>query len=106
MKLETRKNQSVNIFYTPNIVESKEFASGVVLGEEESRHCVKVLRLQVGDTVHLADGKGGLFATRIKEADQRRGVLKVTSVQQEFGKGSKRRTVAIAHTKRTTRYAC
>ncbi|HEY9561446.1 MAG TPA: 16S rRNA (uracil(1498)-N(3))-methyltransferase [Anseongella sp.] len=94
----------MNIFYTPNIVESKEFASGVVLGEEESRHCVKVLRLQVGDTVHLADGKGGLFAARITEADQRRCVLKVTSVQQEFGKRSYRLHVAIAPTKNTDRF--
>src|SRR3546814_13563919 len=95
MKLETRKNQSVNIFYTPNIVESKEFASGVVLGEEESRHCVKVLRLEVGDTVHLADGKGGLFAARIKEADQRRCSVKVKSVQQDFGTRSYVLNVAV-----------
>ena len=30
------------------------------LCEEESKHCVRVLRLREGDTLHLTDGRGSL----------------------------------------------
>jgi len=38
-----------------------------VFDEQESRHCVKVLRLKIGDTVHLTDGKGNLYKGQIAD---------------------------------------
>lgn len=45
----------MHIFYTPDIVATGE------LPEEESHHCVKVLRLSEGDEVMLADGAGTFY---------------------------------------------
>ena len=46
----------MQLFYIPNISGAK-----VILDETESRHAVKVLRLSVGDSVQLIDGKGGFY---------------------------------------------
>lgn len=35
------------------------------LDEDESRHCLKVLRLGIGDTIHVTDGKGNLYEAKI-----------------------------------------
>ncbi len=35
------------------------------LGEEESHHCLKVLRMREGDTLHLTDGEGRFYDGRL-----------------------------------------
>jgi 16S rRNA (uracil1498-N3)-methyltransferase len=46
----------VNLFYQPHIPE------GVFhLNEDESRHCVKVLRKRNGDTISITDGRGNFY---------------------------------------------
>lgn len=47
-------------FYSNNIVNDL-----VILNEEESKHCVKVLRHKLNDKIHLIDGLGGLFLCKI-----------------------------------------
>lgn len=42
----------MHTFYTPDIAIKTE------LPEEEASHCLRVLRLTVGDEVLLTDGKG------------------------------------------------
>jgi 16S rRNA (uracil1498-N3)-methyltransferase len=42
----------------------------VVLSKEESRHIKKVLRLEVGSTVELLDGEGGLYSGEITEVER------------------------------------
>mgnify|MGYP003301745149 CR=1 FL=1 len=54
-----QKNSSMAVFYAPDILRSP------ILPEEESLHCSKVLRLQVGDEVSIIDGRGGFFKARI-----------------------------------------
>lgn len=51
------------LFYAPEINSSSH-----ELDEEESRHCLKALRLKEGDIVHLTDGKGNLCQGRIEKA--------------------------------------
>lgn len=51
---------SIAVFYAPNAKDSS------YLSEEESFHAFKVLRLRVGDTIHLLDGCGSKFETKIK----------------------------------------
>ena len=41
-------------FYQPDI------ASTLQLSEDESKHCVRVLRLQEGDEIEVVDGCGNL----------------------------------------------
>lgn len=56
----------MHIFYTPNIEQIQE------LPEEESQHCVKVLRLNEGDEICLTDGKGKFFKAEISLAHAKR----------------------------------
>jgi 16S rRNA (uracil1498-N3)-methyltransferase len=47
------------------------------LDEEESRHCVRVLRLKENDDVEITDGKGNLFKAIIENANPKACVLRV-----------------------------
>lgn len=51
----------MQLFYAPDI------ATNPLLPEEESRHCTKVLRLTVDDTLMLTDGKGAFYRAVIAE---------------------------------------
>ena len=57
----------MNLFYLPEINNPDLF-----FDEEESRHCVKVLRLKEGDLVDLTDGKGGMYKGTIIDASLKR----------------------------------
>jgi 16S rRNA (uracil1498-N3)-methyltransferase len=62
------------MFYAPQLnSESREF----VLNEEESKHCVRVLRKQVGDLIELLDGKGGGYVAEITAANPKKCSLRV-----------------------------
>jgi 16S rRNA (uracil1498-N3)-methyltransferase len=50
---------SIAVFYAPNAKDSS------FLSEEESFHAIRVLRLRVGETIHLLDGRGSKFCTAI-----------------------------------------
>ncbi|GHT13040.1 ribosomal RNA small subunit methyltransferase E [Bacteroidia bacterium] len=86
-------------FYTPNIA-SKFYT----LNEAESEHCLRVLRLAAGDTVHLTDGKGGLYAARIVNAHPRKCEVEVVETQQNYGQRNYFLHIAIAPTKNAERY--
>ena len=88
----------MHLFYTPDI-EGGSYA----LNEEESKHCVRVLRLEENDAVALVDGKGNYYEARIVEAHPKRCLLEVTAIQSEFGKRSAYVHLAIAPTKNMDR---
>ena len=46
----------MQLFYAPDLTTPR-----YTLGEEESKHCIRVLRLRRGDTLHLTDGRGTLY---------------------------------------------
>ena len=50
---------SIAVFYAPNAKDSS------YLSEEESFHAIRVLRLKVGEVIHLLDGCGSKYATKI-----------------------------------------
>ncbi|MFM6914609.1 MAG: RsmE family RNA methyltransferase [Aquirufa sp.] len=50
---------SIAVFYAPNAKDSS------YLSEEESFHALRVLRLRVGETIHLLDGRGTKFSSAI-----------------------------------------
>lgn len=90
----------MQLFYTPDI----DAASATYqLNEEESKHCVRVLRLQVGDKVQLIDGKGNFYTATIAEAHPKRTSLHIVSVQQDFHKRNHYLHIAIAPTKNIER---
>jgi 16S rRNA (uracil1498-N3)-methyltransferase len=90
----------MQLFYTPGI----DAASSLYyLNEEESKHCVRVLRLQAGDEVKLIDGKGNFYTASIAEAHPKRTQLRIISVEQDFNKRNHFLHIAIAPTKNIER---
>ena len=54
-----------HLFYAPDIVTTPE------LPEEESQHCVRVLRLKEGNEITITDGKGFLYQAVLTKADHK-----------------------------------
>lgn len=70
----------MHVFYTPDIATSPE------LPEEEAGHCLRVLRLSIGDEIMLTDGKGCFYKAVISAASGKRCQVKVTeTIPQEKG---------------------
>lgn len=68
----------MHVFYTPDIAVSPE------LPEEEAGHCLRVLRLRIGDEVMLTDGKGYFYKAVISAATGKRCQVKVVeTIRQE-----------------------
>jgi len=86
------------LFYSPIVNEGPNF-----LGEEESRHCTRVLRLEEGDTIHLTNGLGDLYQCVIQYADPKKCLVKVISVQREYQKRNIHLHIGIAPTKNMDR---
>lgn len=87
------------LFYAPDFTPPRH-----TLPEEESKHCVRVLRLGVGATVHLTDGRGDLYACRITDDNPRGCTVEVTDVEHAYGRLPYRLTMAVAPTKNADRY--
>ena len=86
-------------FYTPEIsIDNKEFT----LSEPESKHAVKVLRLQENDSLILIDGKGIFYHCSVIDPHPKRcKVLIQKTVQEENSKPHFH--IAIAPTKNNDR---
>ncbi len=89
----------MQLFYDPAIVPPLH-----TLGEEESKHCIRVLRLGRGATLHIADGRGTLHRCRIVEDDPRRCTVEVVETIHDFERLSYALTVAVAPTKNADRF--
>ncbi len=88
----------MQIFYAPNIN-----GNTYTLPEEESKHCIRVLRLNTGDELTLIDGKGNLFTATIATPNPKRCEVIVTDVKTEYGKRNFYLHIAIAPTKNIER---
>ncbi|WP_026995448.1 16S rRNA (uracil(1498)-N(3))-methyltransferase [Flectobacillus major] len=87
----------MNLFYQPEIQSQQR------LNEEESRHAVKVLRLQEGELIHVIDGKGGLFKCSILKAHDKKCELNILEYQSNFGVRNYYFHLVIAPTKNLDR---
>lgn len=81
----------------------KDFASPYELDSDDSKHCVKVLRKQVGDFIHVVDGRGGLFYCEIIEANPKSCKLKILETKSDWNKSKRNIHIAIAPTKNIDR---
>jgi len=90
----------MHLFYTPDIAPTH---TQYFLNEEESKHAVRVLRLEVGAEVQLIDGKGGLYTAQIKDAHPKRVILQITNVITGYNKRNHYLHIAIAPTKNLDR---
>ncbi len=70
---------SVPYFYEPLI------ATGMTqftLSETSSKHCVQVLRMDVGEQIDITNGQGGLFHATIQVAHKKNAVVTITTSKQ------------------------
>ena len=88
----------MHIFYTPDLS-----GNTYTLDETESKHCVRVLRLQKGDKITLVDGRGGYFTAEIADPNPKRCAVKVIQSELNFGLRKFQVHVAIAPTKNMDR---
>ena len=87
----------MHLFYTPDIETSFE------LPDEEAAHCLRVLRLGLGDEVSLTDGKGRFFKAVISSANGKKCFVRIveTHEQEPLWQGYIR--LAVAPTKNMDR---
>lgn len=88
----------MRLFYSNNIV-----GNTAILGEEESKHCAQVLRLDLGTLVHLTDGRGKLWQAKIAAISKKETSLELLElvIEEEINPASCR--LVIAPTKNADR---
>jgi 16S rRNA (uracil1498-N3)-methyltransferase len=91
----------MHLFYTPDINEN---SSEYLLNEEESRHCISVLRLTVDSQIYLIDGKGTFYTAKIISASPKKTLLQIISFTKEFNKRNHYLHIAVAPTKNIDRF--
>lgn len=89
----------MQLFYAPDITPPR-----YTLCEEESKHCVCVLRLNAGDTLHITDGLGNMYRCRIVDPNPKRCSVEVVETTAEYGKMPYGITLAVAPTKNIERF--
>lgn len=89
----------MEIFWTEDI------AGGICrLGEEESAHCVRVLRHRAGDRINVIDGHGTMYECTLV-ADSPKGVeARIEQAHQNWGGHPYDLTMAVCPTKNIDRY--
>ncbi len=85
------------LFYAPDIL------STLKLDEEESNHAIKVLRMKVGDSLQIVDGKGGYYEAKISDAHHKHCGVEIVESFSEFEKRPYHLHIAIAPTKNIER---
>lgn len=88
----------MHIFYTPDVS-----GTTYTLDETESKHCIRVLRLEKGDEITLVDGRGGFYMARIDDPNPKRCTVAVVKSEQNYGERRFQVHIAIAPTKNIER---
>jgi len=89
----------MQIFYTPDIT-GLEYT----FSEDESKHAIRVLRMNLGEEVYLVDGKGNMFEAVISDAHPKRCKILVKNVINNYEKRNYHLHVAISPLKNPDRY--
>ncbi len=86
------------LFYAPDLNTEDCF-----LNEEESKHCIKVLRLRKDDLIEIIDGKGSFYHAKIIAPDPKKTRFSILQTEIGFGKRNHHLHIAIAPTKNIER---
>jgi len=89
----------MHFFYMPEIT-----GKDIILSSEESKHCIRVLRLRKNETIGLVDGKGNLFNAVLMKPDQVNCSVRITEAFSQYKKRLYYLHVAIAPTKKAERF--
>jgi len=89
----------MEVFYSPQI------ENGLcVLPEEESVHCVRVLRHREGDEIYVIDGLGTLYTCRLTDASPKAARAQVLREEPDWGAHPYFLQMAVCPTKNLDRY--
>lgn len=89
----------MQLFYAPEISLPR-----YTLPEEESKHCVRVLRMTIGDELHLTDGKGNMYRCKVVSDNVKRCEVEVVETWPEYERMSYGLTMCVAPTKNIDRF--
>jgi len=89
----------MELFYSSDVREGV-----VILDQEQSTHCVRVLRHREGDVISVIDGRGSLFECRLTDADPKGASAVILSETADFGAHPYRLTMAVCPTKNIDRF--
>ena len=87
----------MNLFYSPHIAQT------LCLSEEESAHCIQVLRLTKGQVIYVTDGNGMLYECEITNPHRKHCEVRILSEQTPTPVHPGYVHVAIAPTKNIDR---
>ena len=89
----------MEIFY------AKEVAGKTVfLDQEESTHCVRVLRHRVGDEITVVDGQGTMMRCRLTDDSQKGAEAEILEQTEGWGSHPYSLTMAVCPTKNNDRF--
>ena len=74
------------------------------LDQDESVHCVKVLRHREGDEIHVIDGEGTLYRCRLLDASPKGAEAEIVGVEPDWGAHPYFLQMAVCPTKNADRY--
>jgi 16S rRNA (uracil1498-N3)-methyltransferase len=75
-----------------------------IMDATESHHCIRVLRMGVGDSLHFTDGRGGAYSGVISTADPKTTLVEVTHASIPENERPYKLHIAIAPTKNSDRF--
>ncbi len=90
----------MQLFYNPTINETQ---NSFIFDKEESKHIVKVLRKKENDILHVTNGLGFLFTTKIRIASDNKCTVDIVSFEKQQAPKF-RLHLAVAPTKMNDRY--
>lgn len=74
-----------------------------MLGEQESAHCCRVLRMKAGDVINVVDGKGHEYVCEILDPHPRHTGVDILEIREEPLHWTPHITLAVAPTKNADR---
>lgn len=89
----------MELFYSRDIADG-----GRTLDQEESNHCIRVLRHSAGDIIHIVDGRGCMYECRIDDANAKAVGFTVLKVEESYGSHPYELWMAVAPPKNIDRF--
>ena len=89
----------MQLFHTIDIDQST-----AQLSEEESFHCIRVLRMKTGDKIFFVDGSGGFYTGILEDSNIKKCGIRIVDREKEHGKRDFYLHIAIAPTKNIDRF--
>ena len=89
----------MQLFYAPEIT-----LPLYTLSEEESKHCVRVLRMKRGDELYITDGRGNMYRCKVVDDNAKRCTVEVVHTTPNYEPLAYELVMAVAPTKNIDRY--